>query len=65
MHLPPGTDAAGLVHVAAARGVVVADLAAYYARPAPSPGLVLGYGAPTDLELRRALAVLTDLLDTV
>ncbi|MFW3171759.1 PLP-dependent aminotransferase family protein [Geodermatophilus sp. CPCC 206100] len=64
VHLSPGTDAAALVRAAARRGVIVADLADYYAAPASSPGLVLGYGAPTDLELRRALSVLTTLLDT-
>ncbi|MGY1815178.1 MocR-like pyridoxine biosynthesis transcription factor PdxR [Blastococcus sp. SYSU D00820] len=63
VHLPPRADAAALVRAAAARGVVVADLADYCAGPPRSPGLVLGYGAPTDLELRRALAVLAGLLD--
>ncbi|SHG37867.1 PLP-dependent aminotransferase family protein [Geodermatophilus nigrescens] len=63
VHLRPGTDAAALVRAAAGRGVVVADLADYSAGPPASPGLVLGYGAPTDLELRRGLAVLSELLD--
>jgi GntR family transcriptional regulator/MocR family aminotransferase len=63
VHLRPGTDAAGLVRAAADRGVVLADLADYHAGPAPSPGVVLGYGAPTDLELRHGLAVLGGLLD--
>ncbi|WP_369135922.1 hypothetical protein [Modestobacter sp. I12A-02662] len=44
--------------------MVVADLADYYVRRPPSSGLVLGYGAPSDLELRSALTVLADLLDS-
>ena len=64
VHLRPGTDAAALVRAAAERGVVIADLDDYYATQAPAPGLVLGYGAPTDLELRQALGVLTTLLHT-
>lgn len=63
VHLPPDVDAAALVRAAGEQGVAVADLADYHAGRPPSPGLVLGYGAPTDLELRRGLAVLTDLLD--
>ena len=64
VHLPSSIDSAELVRAAADRGVVVADLADYYARRPPSPGVVFGYGAPSDLQLRSALAVLADLLDT-
>ena len=64
VHLPSSIDSAELVRAAADHGVVVADLADYYARRPPSSGVVLGYGAPSDLELRSALAVLQHLLDT-
>lgn len=64
VHLPSTIDSAELVRAAADRGVVVADLADYYAHRPPSSGVVLGYGAPSDLQLRSALAVLGDLLDT-
>jgi GntR family transcriptional regulator/MocR family aminotransferase len=63
VHLRPDVDATALVRAAADRGVVLADLADYYDGPTPSPGVVLGYGAPTDLELRQGLAVLCGLLD--
>jgi GntR family transcriptional regulator/MocR family aminotransferase len=63
VHLPEGADAAAVVRTAAERGVAVADLADYHAGRPPSPGLVLGYGAPTDLELRQGLAVLAEVLD--
>lgn len=57
-----GTDASALVTEAAARGVRVASLADYAVTDRGQHGLVLGYGAPTDLELSRALAVLAGLL---
>jgi GntR family transcriptional regulator/MocR family aminotransferase len=59
---PTGADASALVRAAAARGVRVASLADYAVRDRGQRGLVLGYGAPTDLELARALDVLADLL---
>ncbi|RBY91449.1 PLP-dependent aminotransferase family protein [Blastococcus sp. TF02A-30] len=63
VHLPVGTAARDVVRAVGERGVAVADLADYYAGPPPSAGVVLGYGAVTDLELRRGLAVLTEVLD--
>jgi GntR family transcriptional regulator/MocR family aminotransferase len=57
-----GTDASALVAQAAARGVKVASLADYAVVDRGQHGLVLGYGAPTDLELGRALGVLAELL---
>jgi GntR family transcriptional regulator/MocR family aminotransferase len=57
-----GADASALVLAAAARGVRVAALADYAVLDRGQRGLVLGYGAPTDLELARALDVLADLL---
>jgi GntR family transcriptional regulator/MocR family aminotransferase len=59
-----GADASTLVARAAARGVRVAALADYAVAGRGRPGLVLGYGAPTDLELGRALDVLAELLTT-
>jgi GntR family transcriptional regulator/MocR family aminotransferase len=55
-------DASALVAHAAARGVRVVSLADYAVVDRGQHGLVLGYGAPTDLELARALDVLADLL---
>ena len=59
-----GADASALVAQAEARGVRVASLADYAIEDRGQHGLVLGYGAPTDLELGRALDVLVDLLST-
>ena len=59
-----GADASALVAQAGARGVRVASLADYAVLDRGQHGLVLGYGAPTDLELGRALDVLVDLLTT-
>lgn len=55
-------DASALVAEAAARGVRVAALSDYAVQGRGQHGLVLGYGAPTDLELSWALDVLVDLL---
>ncbi|MEC5183976.1 GntR family transcriptional regulator/MocR family aminotransferase [Cryobacterium sp. MP_3.1] len=55
-------DASALVTQAAARGVRVASLADYAVLARGQHGLVLGYGAPTDLELGNALDVLVGLL---
>jgi len=64
VHIHPAgaADASALVAQAAARGVRVASLADYAVVDRGQHGLVLGYGAPTDLELSRALDVLVDLL---
>ena len=57
-----GADASALVAQAAERGVRVASLADYAVRGCGQHGLVLGYGAPTDLELSGALDVLVNIL---
>jgi GntR family transcriptional regulator/MocR family aminotransferase len=64
VHVDPTicTTAADLVAAAAARGVRVASLADYAVVDRGRHGIVLGYGAPTDLELGRALDVLAGLL---
>ncbi|WP_233199493.1 PLP-dependent aminotransferase family protein [Cryobacterium sp. N22] len=59
-----GADASALVAQAEARGVRVASLADYAVLDRGQHGLVLGYGAPTDLELGRALDVLVEILTT-
>jgi GntR family transcriptional regulator/MocR family aminotransferase len=64
VHVDPTivATAADLVAAAAARGVRVASLADYAVVDRGRHGLVLGYGAPTDLGLGRALDVLAGLL---
>lgn len=56
-------DAAKLADGALRRGVRVATLAAYYAERPAENGIVIGYGAPRDLELAKALDVIASLLD--
>lgn len=64
VHVDPATgpDASALVAGAAARGVRVTSLAEYAVLDRGQHGVVIGYGAPTDLELGRALDVLAGLL---
>lgn len=56
-------DAADLAGKALERGVRVIPLAGYYAERPPVNGLVIGYGAVSDLQLSKALAILGALLD--
>jgi len=56
-------DALQLAEEALRRGVRLAPLAPYYADRAPENGLVIGYGAPSDLQLTKALDIITELLD--
>lgn len=56
-------DAADLAAKALQLGVRVIPLAGYYADRAPMNGLVIGYGAVTDLQLAQALNILGKLLD--
>jgi DNA-binding transcriptional MocR family regulator len=55
LYLPDGSDVDAVVEDVAERGVRVETLAPYHfsARPAP-PAPVVGYGHPSDAELRRA-----------
>jgi GntR family transcriptional regulator/MocR family aminotransferase len=55
-------DAAEVAAKALERGVRVIPLAGYYAERTPENGLVIGYGAVTDLQLSKALTVLGTLL---
>ncbi|MET1034988.1 MAG: PLP-dependent aminotransferase family protein, partial [Arthrobacter sp.] len=56
-----GTDADQLAAALHQRGIRVPTLAHYYAGRPPANGLVIGYGAPTDLELTQALDTLLTL----
>lgn len=58
-----GRDAQQLADEALRRGIRMATLAAYYADSPPENGLVIGYGAPTDLQLTQALDIIAGLLD--
>ncbi|GGG68825.1 HTH-type pyridoxine biosynthesis transcriptional regulator PdxR [Kocuria dechangensis] len=64
LRLPAPVDAEDLAAMALTRGVRVVPLTRYYAHRPPENGLVIGYGAPTDLQLTRALDILIQLLDT-
>ncbi|WP_298585642.1 PLP-dependent aminotransferase family protein [uncultured Kocuria sp.] len=64
VRLPAPVDAEDLAARALAHGVRVVPLAPYYAHQPPENGLVIGYGAPTDLQLTRALDILLQLIDT-
>ncbi|UKA51658.1 PLP-dependent aminotransferase family protein [Arthrobacter sp. FW305-123] len=55
-------DASEVAAKALLLGVRVIPLAGYYADRPPENGLVLGYGAVTDLQLSKALTILLDLI---
>lgn len=57
-------DAAELAAKALKHGVRLIPLAGYYTDRTPINGLVIGYGAVTDLQLIQALSVVENLLDT-
>lgn len=56
-------EAATMAARALEQGVHVVTLAGYYADRPPANGLVIGYGAVTDLQLAHALNVIANLLD--
>jgi GntR family transcriptional regulator / MocR family aminotransferase len=58
-----GKDALQLANEALRRGVRMATLDAYYADREPENGLVIGYGAPSDLQLIKALDIIAELLE--
>jgi GntR family transcriptional regulator / MocR family aminotransferase len=66
MHLavefPAGSPAERVVAAAAARGVALSTLDRYFAGPPTLSGLILGYGAATLTQVRRAATVLSPLL---
>ena len=63
IRLQPVVPAARRAVEARALGVRVVTLASYFAERTPENGLVIGYGAPTDLQLAQALDILTGLID--
>ena len=58
LELPPGVAEEPVVAAAAAEGVTVQGLGAFTRRHRRPPGLVVGYGLPSERQLREAVAVL-------
>ncbi|WP_236809467.1 MocR-like pyridoxine biosynthesis transcription factor PdxR [Arthrobacter sp. FW305-BF8] len=63
IRLQPNVPAERLAEEALRLGVRVVTLASYFAERTPENGLVIGYGAPTDLQLARALDIIAGVLD--
>ncbi|PNH83967.1 PLP-dependent aminotransferase family protein [Arthrobacter sp. AFG20] len=63
LRLQSNIPAERLAKEALALGVRVVTLASYFAERTPENGLVIGYGAPTDLQLARALDIIAGILD--
>ncbi|HVY96893.1 MAG TPA: PLP-dependent aminotransferase family protein [Solirubrobacterales bacterium] len=63
LELPAGIEEEGVIARAAAAGVHVNGLASFSRRYPQPPGLVLGYGLPSERELRQAVAVLAASLE--
>jgi GntR family transcriptional regulator/MocR family aminotransferase len=59
---PAGRPAERVVAAAAARGVALSTLDRYFAGPSTLSGLILGYGAATLTQVRRAATILDPLL---
>jgi GntR family transcriptional regulator/MocR family aminotransferase len=62
LELPSDYPATRLVDAAAARGVAIYPLDRYFAGPPTMSGVILGYGTATLPQVRRAAAVLAQLL---
>jgi len=62
LELPPGVGPKRVVTEAANRGVGLHELDRYFAGPSAISGLMLGYGATPLTQVRRAAAVLSQLL---
>jgi GntR family transcriptional regulator/MocR family aminotransferase len=62
LELPPGTSAPDVASDALRRGVSVATLDRYFAGPVTVDGLILGYGATSLPQVRKAAAVLREVL---
>ncbi len=56
-------DAREVVEEALKQGVCVVSLEGYFAEGGAENGLVIGYGAPSDLQLSRALDIITAIID--
>ena len=65
IRLQPDIPAERLAEEALVLGVRVVTLASYFAERPPENGLVIGYGAPSDLQLARALDVLTGIIGRI
>jgi GntR family transcriptional regulator/MocR family aminotransferase len=63
IRLPQNVPAGRVAEEALQLGVRVVTLASYFAEQPPENGLVIGYGAPTDLQLARALDIMAGILD--
>lgn len=63
IRLHPKVPAERLAEEALRLGVRVVTLASYFSERTPENGLVIGYGAPTDLQLARALDIIAGILD--
>jgi len=62
LEMPPGTSASDVASAALRRGVSVATLDRYFAGPVTVEGLILGYGATPLPQVRKAAAVLREVL---
>ena len=60
--LPPGTDMSRLRERAARKHLYLRDVAAYYARRAPGPGLVLNFASSPPSRIAQGVRALADLL---
>jgi DNA-binding transcriptional MocR family regulator len=60
LELPPGVEEAAVVGRAAAGGVRVQGLADFTRSQPRAPALVLGYGLPSERELRKAVSVIAE-----
>ncbi len=63
--LPPGTDDTAVARRALESGVHVVPLSSYRRSHPGPPGLVIGYGLPSDTDLPKALDLLTTALDPI
>nr|WP_260407776.1 PLP-dependent aminotransferase family protein [Planomonospora venezuelensis] len=61
----PEHEVGPLVEAARARGVLLETTARYHRGPVRRPGIVLGYGSASLSQVRRAVAVLAELLEPV
>jgi GntR family transcriptional regulator/MocR family aminotransferase len=65
IRLQPDVPAERLAAQALEHGVQVVTLASYFSERTPENGIVIGYGAPTDLQLAHALDVIAGILDRI
>ena len=60
--LPPGSDDDAIARQARKLGVLTRPLSLYSLRPDPARGLVLGYGAVTEQEIRHSFGLLAEVI---